>query len=81
MDSYTITNIDPTTNLVSVNYVYKSHALSDLVPVTSVTDPTAITTAVVAAYDKFKSDMDTLDSQPALPTDVQALIGQTQQVS
>ena len=81
MNTYTITNVDLNTSMVLVDYVYGNHTLSDLVPVSDATNIGIITTAVLAAYNTFKQQMDALDNAPTLPAPVQALIGQTQEVA
>lgn len=80
MNGYTITSIDAQNSIVYADMTYNGNVLHDRVEVSDVTDPVGIQSALAASYQNFVETLTrNLQAQEVAP-DVQALVGQTQEV-
>ena len=75
MNGYTITNIDPVSNMVSMDMVYGDYSKSVSQILDDISTADAVSSECDSIYSQFQSDIDNL---PVLADDVADLIG-TQQ--
>lgn len=76
MNQYTIEDINPITNTITVFVSCNGQTYRSFTLVSNVNDKTIITATAQALYDKFLNDVNNISkNKPVLPADVQSLIG------